>query len=88
MPALRTILRQALATGGGLALAAVPALARAQESSRALGTPADLWPVLLVTALALGALLAAAAIGYLYRRERGLTWDFQRPDRDEHDDAH
>ena len=88
MPALKTVPRHVLATGGGLVMAAVPALARAQENSRALGAPADLWPALLVTALALGALFVAAAVGYLYRRERGLTWDFQRPDRDEHDDAH
>lgn len=74
----------------GVLLAAWPALAVAQETgSRELGTSDDLVKVVLLTLLGLGVVLTAAAFGYLYRRERGLDWDFQRPDPDgAHDGDH
>lgn len=68
-------------TGAAAALLMVSA-AGAQQS-RVLGAGDDFWRVTLLTAIVIGALLAVAAIGYLYRRERGLNWEFQRPDPDE-----
>ncbi|MBM3138888.1 MAG: hypothetical protein FJZ92_01425 [Chloroflexi bacterium] len=73
-----TVMRGALL--GSLA-AALPVVAAAQEAEgRALPAPADFGGVVLVTALAVGALLLVTAVGYLYRRERRLDWEFQKPD--------
>ena len=81
------LLRRLAAAGVGAAVATWPVLAAAQDGgSRAVGVADDFWKVALVTALGVGALLAMAAIGYLYRRERGLAWYFQLPDPDEQDD--
>jgi hypothetical protein len=33
------------------------------------------------------AVFVGSAVGYLYRRERGLDWEFQRPD-EPHDEDH
>ncbi len=84
------LLRQLAAAGVGAAVAAWPALAAAQSgNSRAIGAADDFWKVALVTAFGAGALLLVAAIGYLYRRERGLAWDFQLPDPEQqHDEEH
>ncbi len=84
------LLRRLAAAGVGAAVAAWPVLAAAQGGGgRAVDAADDFWKVTLVTALGAGALLLVAAIGYLYRRERGLAWDFQLPDPDEHhDDEH
>ena len=80
-------LSRAVAVAVGVALAMMPALAEAQGAGgRALGTADDFWKVGLLTALGVAALLAVAAIGYLYRRERGLAWEFQRPDPDDRHD--
>lgn len=68
----------------GLLLAALPAAAMATEEGRALDPPADWGPVLVVTLLSLLGLALLGAIGYLYRRERGLDWDFQKPDAPDH----
>ena len=85
MAALRSVTAVAL----GSALAVLPAAAAAQEpGTRALETGADLWKVVLLTALGLAALLVIAAIGYLYRRQRALAWEFQKPDPPEHDEEH
>lgn len=68
----------ALAGAGG---ALLPALAlAADEGSRAVARPAD-WShtMLLAAAGAIGVLLLAT-LGALYRRERHLEWDFQKPD--------
>ena len=73
--------------GGASAVAAWPALAAAQAGgSRAIGLGDDFWKVTLVTALGVGVLFLVAAIGYLYRRERGLSCGLQLPDPDEHHD--
>lgn len=69
----------ALLAGAGGAL--LPALAlAAEEGSRAVARPAD-WShaMLLAAAGAIGVLLLAT-LGALYRRERHLEWDFQKPD--------
>ena len=68
----------------GLLLAAFPAVALAAEEGRALDPPEDWTAVLLVTVVALLALALIGGIGYLYRRERGLDWDFQKPDAPDH----
>ena len=84
------LVRRLAAAGVGAAVAAWPVLAAAQgDGSRAVGVADDFWKVALVTVLGVGALLVVVAVGYLYRRERGLAWDFQLPDADEHhDDEH
>jgi len=64
----------------GLFGALAPAVALASEDGRSLESAADLGTVVLVTLLALLALGAVISIGYLYRRERGLDWEFQKPD--------
>jgi hypothetical protein len=66
-------------------VAAWPASALASE--RSLTTPDDTWIVAGVTVLGLLGVFVASAVGYLYRRERGLDWEFQRPD-EPHDEDH
>ena len=68
----------------GLLLAASPAVALATDEGRALDPPADTATVLLVTIVALLGMALVGGIGYLYRRERGLDWDFQKPDAPDH----
>ncbi len=68
----------------GLLLAASPAVAMAADEGRALDPPADTATVLLVTIVALLGMALVGGIGYLYRRERGLDWDFQKPDAPDH----
>lgn len=68
----------------GLLLAALPAVAMATEEGRALDPPADTGLVLLVTLATILGLALIGGIGYLYRRERGLDWDFQKPDAPDH----
>ena len=64
----------------GLLLAAFPAVAMATEEGRSLEAPADAATIFIVTILSLLGLALVGGIGYLYRRERGLDWDFQKPD--------
>ena len=79
-------LKRVAGAGLGLVLAAAPAVVAAQaDTSRALDTADDFWKVLLLTALGIGTVLVVVSIGYLYRRERNLAWEFQRPDPGEHD---
>jgi hypothetical protein len=66
-------------------MAAWPASVLASE--RSLSTPDDTWIVVGVTLLGLLAVFVGSAVGYLYRRERGLDWEFQRPD-EPHDEDH
>lgn len=78
----------------GFVLAALPMVAFAAEEatsdvvSRALPAPADTFTVALVAVLAVLGLFVVAALGYLYRRERHLEWEFQRPDAPHHDGGH
>jgi hypothetical protein len=71
----------------GALAAASPAVALAAEE-RSLDAPADLTQVVLVTVLGLLAMAVLGGIGYLYRRERGLDWDFQKPDTPPEGDHH
>jgi hypothetical protein len=64
----------------GLFVALAPVVALASEGGRSLEGAADLGTVVLVTLLALAALAVVISVGYLYRRERGLDWEFQKPD--------
>ena len=64
----------------GALAAALPAAAGAAEGRRQLEAPADAAAALLLLGAALLGLLALASIGYLYRRQRGLHWDYQLPD--------
>ena len=65
----------------GLVVAALPLVAAAQEAqSRALPSATDWHPVMFLTAAGVAGLFLLAGIGYLYRRERHLNWDFQKPD--------
>ena len=67
-----------LAAGVGLAAAAVPHAAAARhDPSRALEAPGDTMAVVALTGLGIAALFAAASVAYLYRRQRGLRWDYQ-----------
>lgn len=77
----------------GLLAAVWPVAALATEetsadtASRALPAAGDTMSVALIAVLAVLALFLIAGLGYLYRRERNLEWDFQRPDTP-HDGAH
>ncbi|MBT5773305.1 MAG: hypothetical protein HOH95_02905 [Dehalococcoidia bacterium] len=64
----------------GLFVALVPAVTLASESGRSLEGSADLTTVVLVTVGTLAALAVVTSLGYLYRRERALDWEFQKPD--------
>lgn len=69
----------------GLSVAPVAAQ---QAGARAVDRPEDWTAVALWTLVATIGLFIVAAIGYLYRRERGLEWGFQRPDPPHEDDHH
>lgn len=69
---------------GGVA-AALPMIALAAEpaagpASRSLGLDADATKIAFAALGGLLALFGVATLGYLYRRERHLDWDFQKPD--------
>jgi len=91
------MVRRLIAAASGLLLAvSMPALALAAEGhgesafdahSRSLDPAADWTTIMLVTFLSLGGLFLLATIGYMYRRERHLDWEFQKPDAP-HDDHH
>ena len=67
----------------------IPAAIAAQEASqRALSPGADTRVVATVTVLAIVALFLVASLAYLYRRERQLDWEFQKPDSPQGDDHH
>lgn len=76
-----------LAAGSALALTPVAALAEgsageviAEGSARGLERPEDWGMVMFLTGLSAVGLGLIYTLGYLYRRTRGLDWDFQKPD--------
>lgn len=81
-------LRRVSAALAGAAFALLPALAAAQEQSRALGATDDFGRVAVFTLLGAGGILIVSALGYLYRRERDLGWEFQKPDAGDDGEAH
>jgi len=72
---------------GGVLAALLPVAAFAEEG-RGLERPQDFGAVTLLTAAGVAAVLLVAALGYLYRRRRGLEWDFQRGDATESREHH
>ncbi len=63
----------------GLLAAALPAAASAQEG-RALDAPADAGVAVLLLGLGLLGAFVAISVGFLYRRQRRLHWDYQLPE--------
>ena len=79
MHKLRTGLQVgALFTGALLAM--LPAFASAEEVKRALDTPADSDAALLMLGLGFLVVFVLSSIGFLYRRQRGLRWEYQLPE--------
>ncbi len=73
---------------GGFA-AALPVVAMAAEpvagsASRSLGLGGDATKVAFAMVGGLLALFGVVTLGYLYRRERHLDWEFQKPDAPHH----
>jgi hypothetical protein len=79
MHKLRTGLRVGASSAGAL-IAMLPALAAAEEAKRALDTPADSDAALLMLGLGFLGVFVAASIGFLYRQQRELRWDYQLSD--------
>lgn len=68
-----------LLTGAGVALLPTLVLA-AEEGTRTVARPTEWLHAMLWTAAGSIGLLLLATLGALYRRERHLEWDFQKPD--------
>ncbi len=89
------MVRRLIAAASGLLLAvSVPAFAFAAEGQtefeahgRSLDPSTDWTMIMILTTLALLGLFAVTTIGFMYRRERKLDWEFQKPDAP-HDDHH
>ncbi|RJQ09252.1 MAG: hypothetical protein C4558_06725 [Dehalococcoidia bacterium] len=81
---------RASALAAGVLAAALPLVVGASEppvaevAERGLDLPADGLMIGFATVGALLAVFAVAALGYLYRRERHLDWEFQKPDAPHH----
>ncbi|MBM4409793.1 MAG: hypothetical protein FJ037_00450 [Chloroflexi bacterium] len=77
---------RASAMATGAQAAALPLVVGASDpqhadaAERGLALPADGLMIGFATVGALLAVFAVAALGYLYRRERHLDWEFQKPD--------
>ena len=71
-----------------VAFAAEPVVGAA--ASRAVTLPIGTGTTVLATSLALAGFFLVLSLGYLYRRERSLDWEFQLPavPHDDHADAH
>ena len=80
-------MRQICAVVMGLCLSFFPSVILAGSESRSLDPSVDLQIVTFWTILGLVSLGIVISLGYLYRRERDLDWDFQKPDVP-HDDHH
>lgn len=83
------MVRRLIASVSGFVLAlSAPAFSLAAEgpantfeaASRSTDPSADWFTIVLVTVLSLAGLFLLATIGYMFRRERGLDWEFQKPD--------
>ena len=71
----------------GIASAADPVRVAFDAADRSMEPGIDAQMIVWVTIFSVLALFAISSIGYLYRRERGLDWEFQKPDAP-HDDHH
>ena len=80
---MRRLLRRSCGVAGGVTAgvlaALLPSIASAEHAGGALDPPADMATALLLVGLALVAAMLLTSIGYLYRRQRGLHWDYQLP---------
>lgn len=79
MHKLRTSLRVG-ALCAGVLIAMSPAVASAEELKRALDKPADSDAALLMLGLGFLIVFVLSSIGFLYRRQRGLRWEYQLPE--------
>lgn len=84
----RTAARISALATGALA-AASPLITAAAEPAqtageRGLALPGDGITIGFATVGALLAVFLVATLGYLYRRERNLDWEFQKPDAPHH----
>ena len=82
---------RASALAAGTLMSALPLVAGAKEpagamevADRSLGLPGDAVGIGFAAVGGLLALFAVVAVGYLYRRERHLDWEFQKPDAPHH----
>ena len=80
-------MKQISAVVMGLCLSFSPSVILAGSESRSLDPSIDLQVVIFWTIVALIGLGIIMSLGYLYRRERDLDWDFQKSDVP-HDDDH
>ncbi|MXW35209.1 MAG: hypothetical protein F4X26_08065 [Chloroflexi bacterium] len=70
-----------LAVTLGAAAAATPhVVAASSDSSRALDVPGDTAVAVALTALGIVALFGVTSVAFLYRKQRGLRWDYQLAD--------
>lgn len=70
-----------LAASLGVAVAAMPHVVAAKhDPSRALDAPGDTGTVVALTALGIVGLFAATSVAFLYRKQRGISWDYQLAD--------
>ena len=80
---MRRLLRRSCGVVGGVTAgvlaALLPSIASASHPERALDPPADMATALLLVGLGLVAATLLTSLGYLYRRQRGLHWDYQLP---------
>ena len=91
------MVRRVMAAVSGFILAvSMPVLAFAADgpsetsfeaASRATDPSGDWTTIMFVTVLSLAGLFLLATLGYMFRRERQLDWEFQKPDAP-HDDHH
>lgn len=89
----RRMSAMAAGVSAGITGALLPLVTFAQEQgvdfeaqNRATDPGGDWGTVMFVTVLATAGLFLLAALGYGYRRTRGLDWSFQRPDAEHHID--
>lgn len=70
-----------LAAALGVTAAALPhAVSASDGASRALEVPGDTGTAIALTALGIVALFAVTSVAFLYRKQRGLSWDYQLAD--------
>ena len=78
---LSSVRGRLLALTLGVTAAAMPHVAAANhDPSRALAVPDDTGTVVALVALGIAALFGLTSVAFLYRKQRGLHWDYQLPD--------
>lgn len=77
-----------LMAGAAAAMVGAAPAAAQQVADRTVDPPEQWAVVAFWTLIATIGLFIVAAIGYLYRRERGLEWGFQQPEPSHDEDHH